>query len=590
MSEDVKPDTGTVQPMESSYHYPERLTYEGPDYVPEGFEAPRGEFEMGAENYLEWEWDYKETQRALNLDFRYYLASLPRIELERLAQPRIEALNQERAQQGGEPVDVATANVAFLAHLVRPSWHEHMPRTESEEDKQQWEDFKRQWPEHMQINLEGLRKADSMLRALANDEQLRQEVQQTRAERIKIIRAAVSFNRAGKKIDHLSKDIARLYRAAGDSNRPLTFAEEEHIQRLREQQDEVKADRGKEITSPEMLKEVKEVVRHLIDRERRRDYERGIVMTDQMRRIIDDLLPSLIKGQPALLVGETGGAKTALAEFVSRSYFGKEPELISGYGDVNSYQIMGKMGFKNQESVFEPGPIPRAMEAGRPVILDEITAMPADFLKRLNKILQLRPGDKFTVQEDTGREVVIKPGFVIIATANEKSKRYKGIEDLSVEFQNRFGANVVRVRYPDHDVVYGQLPAENTIIARAALTDHRGKVLPVIKEDELERFVKACHVSQQVFSGNFGEGFQDFVSPENIADNKPGLDETVLAPRTMVAILEKLRDSHGQASLDQILRGFVDGIKSPNDRRQTTLILQGQGFLQSAQASSPSRF
>ncbi|OVE78647.1 hypothetical protein BVY00_02310 [bacterium G20] len=226
------------------------------------------------------------------------------------------------------------------------------------------------------------------------------------------------------------------------------------------------------------------------------------------------------------------------------------------------------------------------MEAGRPVILDEITAMPADFLKRLNKILQLRPGDRFTIQEDTGREVIVKPGFVIIATANEKSKRYKGVDDLSVEFQNRFGANVVRVRYPDVDVVYGQRPIENEIIARAALTDHRGKLLPIINEEELERFVRACHVSQQVFSGSDGEGFKDFRSPENIADEKPGLDETVLAPRTMVAVLEKLRDSHGQISLDQILGQFVDGIKNSNDKKQTILILQGQGFLKASNAGS----
>jgi MoxR-like ATPase len=584
MSEDLNP-TITPQAMESTTHYPERLTNQGPDYVPEDIEVPAAERETGVTGYLEWEWDYKETARALNLDFKHYLADLPRAELERLAQPRIEAINHQRTEQGGEPIDATTADTIFLGHLIRPSWHEHMPKSNSEEDLQKWEAFKHQWPEHMRINLEGLRKADGMLRALANDEQLRQDVEANRGHQLEIIREAVAFERAGKKVDNLARDIARIYRAAGDSNRRLTFAEEEHIQRLREQQAEVMAERGRGITSQEIKEEVKGVVQRLRDRERRRDYERGIVLTEQMKTIIENVLPSLVKGQPALFVGETGGAKTALAEFISRSYFGKEAELISGYADVNSYQIMGKMGFKNQESVFEPGPIPRAMEAGKPVILDEVTRMPAEFLGRLNKIMQLRPGDRFTIQEDTGREVVVKPGFVIIATANEKSKRYKGVEDLSVEFQNRFGANVVRIRYPDNDVVFGQNPLENMIIARAALTDQKGQFLPVIKDDELERFVKACHISQQVFSGNFGEGFQDFVSPENLADRRPGLDETVLAPRTMVAILEKLRDSHGQASLDVILKQFVDGIKSPNDKNQIALILQGHGFLRASQAA-----
>ena len=70
-----------------------------------------------------------------------------------------------------------------------------------------------------------------------------------------------------------------------------------------------------------------------------------------------------------------------------------------------------------------------------------------------------------SVQEDSGRIVEVHPGFCIIATANEKSKRYKGVDDLSVEFQNRFGANINRVRYPDHDKSYGEYPRENAQLA-----------------------------------------------------------------------------------------------------------------------------
>ncbi|OVE78492.1 hypothetical protein BVY00_02640, partial [bacterium G20] len=337
--------------------YPERLTYEGPDYVPEGIEVC--EWQKTAEDYLEWEWDYKETQRALNLDFKHYLASLPRPDVERLAQPHLEAFNQQRAQQVGEAIDISSADLAFLAHLIRPNWHEHLPKTKSEEDKQAWETFKKQWPDHIQINLEGLKEVDGTLRVLAQDEKLRQEVQSIRAENMAVIRAAVGIHRADKKLDTLAKEIARVYEMAGLSNRSLTSAEDDQITRLWEQRQEIRATQGREVTSEAMKNQVREKLQHLIDRQRRRDYERGIVLTDQMQKIITELLPSLVKGQPALLVGETGGAKTALAEFISRTYFGKEAELISGYGDVNSYQIMGKMGFKNQESVFEPGPIPR---------------------------------------------------------------------------------------------------------------------------------------------------------------------------------------------------------------------------------------
>jgi len=431
-------------PEDEAGHYPEVLTRDGPDFKPENAEA--AEWERTPQAYLEVEWDYRETDRALNLDFRHYLASLTPAELERMSQAHIEQINQKRAEQGAEPVDPSTIAAPTLAQMLRPDWHAHMPKGDSEKDQAAWQAFTGQWPEHMQINLEGLQELDNKLRILASDEQLRREVEDTRAEKLEVIKAGVDFFRGDKKMDELARDIAKIYRTAGESNRTLTTSEQKHIERLEAQQAEVRANRGKYITTPEIHAGAREVIHKLINRERRRDYERGIVLTDQMRQIIDELLPSLVQGRPALLVGETGGAKTALAEFISRVYFGKEPEFIAGYGDVNSYQMVGKTTLENEGGTpvtgFAYGPLVRAMESGKPLILDEITAMPPEFLKRLNKILQMRPGDKFTIQENSGHEVLIKPGFVIIATANEKSKRYKGVEDLSVEFQNRFGGTI----------------------------------------------------------------------------------------------------------------------------------------------------
>jgi MoxR-like ATPase len=244
---------------------------------------------------------------------------------------------------------------------------------------------------------------------------------------------------------------------------------------------------------------------------------------------------------------------------------------------------MGKPTLQEKDGVpvseFAPGPVVRAMEEGRPVILDEINAMPADFLKRLNKIVQLRPGDTFEVQEDSGRKVTIKPGFCIIATANEKSKRYKGIEDLSVEFQNRFGANVVRVYYPDHDVPDDRVPKDNLRLAYAVLRDRAGNIDPGIDDKELRDFVHAAHITQKVFSQVATSEHSAWVDTDAIRDRRPGLEETVIAPRTMADILNKVKDSHGDIGFNQVLQRFVDGIKNPKDRRVITTILRGHNFL-----------
>ena len=263
---------------------------------------------------------------------------------------------------------------------------------------------------------------------------------------------------------------------------------------------------------------------------------------------------------------------------MAREYYGVEPEFVSAYGDVNSYQLIGKQELREKNgasiSEFVPGPIIRAMEQGKPLILDEINAMPPELLKRLNKIMQLRPGDKFTVQEDSGRIVEVQPGFCVIATANEKSKRYKGVDDLSVEFQNRFGANINRVRYPDHDKSYGEYPRENAQLAMAAVATERGELPLEIDKRDFEDFVRAARLSQQIFSGTNGEGYNQFIDTEKLVDDRPGLEETVLAPRTMVDILHKVAGSYGTVSLKRACQTFLDGIKNPNDRQVMHHILK----------------
>ena len=318
-------------------------------------------------------------------------------------------------------------------------------------------------------------------------------------------------------------------------------------------------------------------------REARTQLRDGLLMTDQMRGIIDEAVPGLLRGDPVLLVGETGGAKTALAEHLSRHGLGREPELVSGYGDITSAQVIGTHELRSEGgatvSAFVPGPLHRAMTEGRPVILDEVNAMPPEFLKRLNRILQLRPGDRLGIQEDGGREIRIAAGFAILATANEQTPhRYRGLDRLSAELVNRFGANAYRVHYPDSGLPYDAFPAENARLAAAAIVDAHGELPAALGPDEIARVARAAFISQQVFAGAHGEGFADYVSTERGIDGRPGLEESVLAPRTLVAILQKVAAAGGALSLDRSLTRFVEGVMHAEDRRVLALILAGQGF------------
>lgn len=384
----------------------------------------------------------------------------------------------------------------------------------------------------------------------------------------------------------LSAEGEALAFAAARDRRALLHAEQVRVSELHGASDRLKREQASwlsaRVLDSNSRDQVLAAMSALRIREARAQLAAGLLLTRQMREIIAEAVPALTRGEPLLLLGETGGAKTALAEYLSRELLDREPEFISGYGDISSTQLVGSHELRPDRgatvSVFVPGPLLRAMTEGRPLILDEVNAMPPEFLKRLNRVLQLRPGDEFSVQENGGKRVTITPGFVILATANEQTPhRYRGIDRMSAELVNRFGANSYRIHYPDSGRQYTDVPVENALLAAAAVADASGSV--PFDADEIERVSRAAFISQQVFSGAHGAGFGDFVSTERDIDGRPGLEESVLAPRTLVSILHKVAGSGGQVSLDRALERFVEGVMHAEDREVLTLILKSQGFL-----------
>ncbi|QIK62063.1 AAA family ATPase [Leucobacter viscericola] len=420
---------------------------------------------------------------------------------------------------------------------------------------------------------------------LWSDPAHRETLNQALTERAGVLRVVAQARReADENAGRIAAADSIVARAIAD-RRSLTSGETKKIQQLRSSGSDHSAWKA-EITSARIRDGVLTALGSVRLRDASAQLRSGLLMTEQMSNIIAEAVPALLRGEPLLLVGETGGAKTALAEHMCRRVVedpSAEPELISGYGDITSAQLIGSHELRAEGgatvSVFVPGPLLRAMAEGRPVILDEVNAMPPEFLKRLNRILQLRPGDTLNVQEDAGRPVLIARGFAILATANEQTPhRYRGLDRLSAELVNRFGANSYRVHYPDTGRDYTEFPVENALLAAAAIVDRRGELPPGITVSELQRVSRAAFISQQVFAGAHGEGFDSFVSTEREIDGRPGLEESVLAPRTLVAILQKVAGSAGTVSLERALTRFVEGVMHREDRRVLALILEGQGF------------
>lgn len=437
-------------------------------------------------------------------------------------------------------------------------------------------------PQQDDPNLAGLASLDARLTEALADPGLADELASWADERAAVLRAVALIARADARAAENTARIEHFRSRAAHSTRSLTTAERTEIARLERAAVPADAAWAAIIDTPDRRDAVlAESARDRL-RRAREQLNNGLLLTSQMVTIIDEALPALVRGEPVLLLGETGGAKTALAEYLSRHHLGNEPELVSGYGDVNSYQLFGAHELRGEHGVtvsaFVPGPVVRAMTEGLPLVLDELNAMPADFLKRFNNILQLRPGDIVAVQEDSGREVRIAAGFCVIATANEQSKRYRGLEPLSAEFVNRFGPNTFRVRYPDAGRSYAELPAENLLLAAASVAEADGTLPHGLDADDLERVARAAFISQQVFSGRHGEGFDAFLTSERRIDGRPGLEEHVLAPRTLVALLRKVTGSHGAVSLRAAIDRFLDGVGNDDDRRVLALICAGAGL------------
>ncbi len=423
----------------------------------------------------------------------------------------------------------------------------------------------------------------AQLNALLEDPELRRRADDALDERAAQLRIAVEAHLASERARATNQAAARIAQRAASSGRSMTEAEVLRVSDLMLDALGGGIEEFAGVDTSDRRDSVLATLSQIRLREARKQLRDGLLLTDQMNEIIAEALPSMLRGDPVLLVGETGGAKTALAEHLSHVGAGLEPELVSGYGDIPAAQLIGTHELRAQGggtvSVFVDGPLLRAMIEGRPLILDEINAMPAEFLKRLNRILQLRPGDTFGVQENAGRHIEIAPGFAIIATANEQTPhRYRGLDRLSAELINRFGANTYRVHYPDAGLAYTDSPTENTLLATAAVVDRYGELPRELSSDEVVRVARAAFISQQIFAGSHGEGFGDFVSTEREIDGRPGLEESVLAPRTMVAILDKVAGSAGAITLDRALARFVEGIMHREDRHVLSLIVSGQGF------------
>ncbi|MDW8034678.1 MAG: AAA family ATPase [Nitrososphaerota archaeon] len=208
-------------------------------------------------------------------------------------------------------------------------------------------------------------------------------------------------------------------------------------------------------------------------------------------------------------------------------------------------------------------PIFQAMKEGRPVIIDEINAIPHHVLIVLNDIITRKPGD--IVFTPRGEAIKIQEGFAIIATGNwkpEDSILYPGRSVLDAAFLSRFG--IVEYDYLPQNIALEKPDVEPETLRKERqenelfmmlmvrlIDNNLGAYLPEDGIEQLKRLASAARLIQDVFSGKLVS--TAYYARGGKIDPKDVLKENVLAFRQLFPIIERWKREGFVRPLDDYL-------------------------------------
>jgi cobaltochelatase CobS len=164
-----------------------------------------------------------------------------------------------------------------------------------------------------------------------------------------------------------------------------------------------------------------------------------------------ELEKALLADKNIFLSGPTGCGKTQIFVRLCKKH-GKEYERINMDGDISKSDFVGDWVLQSAEGApemkFVDGILPVCMEKGSKLIIDELDAAPQEVLFTLQAVLEGAP----LVNTKTGKRIVAKAGFAVLATANtvgkgDMSTLYAGTRLLNEATLDRFHY-ILRMDYP----------------------------------------------------------------------------------------------------------------------------------------------
>lgn len=153
---------------------------------------------------------------------------------------------------------------------------------------------------------------------------------------------------------------------------------------------------------------------------------------------------------PVFITGLSGNGKTVMVEQACANA-GREYVRVQITPETDEDDLIGGMRLKNGDTVFEKGPVIKAMEAGAILLIDEIDRG-SNKLMALQGVMEGKP----ILIKKTGEIVAPAPGFNILATANTKGQgsddgRFAAATVIDDAFLERFTV-AMEQPYPKADV------------------------------------------------------------------------------------------------------------------------------------------
>jgi MoxR-like ATPase len=217
------------------------------------------------------------------------------------------------------------------------------------------------------------------------------------------------------------------------------------------------------------------------------------------------------------------------------------------------------------------GMLLEAMHDGRPLVIDEMNAIPHHTLILMNDLLTRRPGDEVNVPY-LKKPFTVAEGFIVIGTGNYKPEdglMYKGRQEMDAAFLSRFalmGYDYLPQRKDSH-AMSADLPEEEQrkqksenelfqmLVVRMIDKDLSFEAPPDVF-DQLHRLSVVARLLQEIFSGT-DDGKFKFTDPSNAksAETDPGLilKENVLSLRHLIPIVQRWKEEGFRKPLDDYL-------------------------------------